>query len=40
MGYLMYVKDALPFKKSLKLVGKDIMRAGFGLAVSLVLALN
>jgi len=31
--------DALPFKKSLKLVGKDIMRAGFGLAVSLVLAL-
>jgi hypothetical protein len=31
--------DALPFKKSLKLVGKDIMRAAFGLAVSLVLAL-
>ena len=31
--------DALPFKRSLKLVGKDIMRAAFGLAISLILAL-
>lgn len=31
--------DALPFKKSLKLVGKDMMRAMVGLAISLVLAL-
>ena len=31
--------DALPFKRSLKLVGKDIMRAMFGLAISLILAL-
>ena len=31
--------EVLPFKKSLKLVGKDIMRASIGLAISLVLAI-
>jgi hypothetical protein len=32
--------SALPFRQSLRLVGKDILLAGFGLAVSLVLALS
>ena len=31
--------DALPFKRSLKLVGKDIIRAAIGLAISLALAI-